>query len=269
MSAALASLPAPLFRCATPGEAAGTRPPWALCVALAVGLHAVAIGVALRIPVAPPKVEVTPPEIVFFAALPPPPASTGPKAAQTPAPTPPRRQARRTVKPTFQAPAAEPAIAKPRVAPPSLADPPDAAPELAEPPSLAEPAPLPGATALTTEGSSQPPGVLGGVAGGVSGASAEGVQDVRSVRQPPGLLEQVRPRYPETARLSHVEGSVLVRVVIGIDGRVERAQVVRSVPMLDEAALTAVRQWRFSPALGNAGTPVRVRVDIPLRFSLR
>jgi len=55
------------------------------------------------------------------------------------------------------------------------------------------------------------------------------------------------------------------------DGRIEpeHTRVVRSVPALDAAALSAVGQWRFTPALGHQGRPVRVIVEIPVNFSLK
>jgi len=91
------------------------------------------------------------------------------------------------------------------------------------------------------------------------------------VARAPGVLKQVPPRYPRAARSDGVEGLVLVRVIIGVDGRIEPGsmQVIRSVAALDEAALAAVSQWRFSPALGHQGRPVRVIVEIPIQFSLK
>ena len=66
-------------------------------------------------------------------------------------------------------------------------------------------------------------------------------------------------------------GVVLVRAILGVDGRVEAQtlKVLRSIPALDEAAMEAVRQWRFTPAIGRGGHPVRVMFDVPVQFSLR
>ena len=60
-------------------------------------------------------------------------------------------------------------------------------------------------------------------------------------------------------------------VVLGRQGRVEpeHTRIIRSVPELDAAAVSAVSQWRFSPAIGRQGRPVRVIVEIPVQFSLK
>jgi protein TonB len=127
-------------------------------------------------------------------------------------------------------------------------------------------------------------GTMGAVlAGLVNSAAKEGVGtglgvvsggeavDLKQVSRPPAVLEQVVPRYPRQARSQGIEGLVLVRIIIGTDGRVEpeHTRIIRSVPELDAAAMAAVRQWRFSPAIGRHGRPVRVIVEIPVQFSLR
>jgi protein TonB len=85
------------------------------------------------------------------------------------------------------------------------------------------------------------------------------------------VLQQIRPHYPRTARSDGIEGLVLVRDIIGVDGRIEpdSTRIIRSVPALDAAAVSAVSQWRFAPALGRQGHPVRVIVEIPVQFSLK
>jgi protein TonB len=95
--------------------------------------------------------------------------------------------------------------------------------------------------------------------------------DLKQVTRPPVVLEQVQPRYPRQARSLGVEGLVLVRIIIGTDGRVEpeHTRVIRSVPALDAAAVSAVSQWRFSPAIGLHGRTVRVIIDVPVQFSLK
>jgi len=65
--------------------------------------------------------------------------------------------------------------------------------------------------------------------------------------KPPAKIHDVRPEYPEEARQARVEGVVIVQVTIDTDGNVAAAKVLRSVPMLDQAALDAVYQWRFEP----------------------
>ena len=94
---------------------------------------------------------------------------------------------------------------------------------------------------------------------------------LKQVARLPQLVEQVRPRYPRSARSQGIVGVVLVRAILGVDGRVEEQtlKVLRSIPALDEAAVEAVRQWRFTPAIGREGRPVRVMFDVPVQFSLR
>jgi protein TonB len=102
-------------------------------------------------------------------------------------------------------------------------------------------------------------------------ADSDGVLDLRQVARAPAVLAQVKPDYPREARWKHLEGLVVVRVVIGTDGLVDRSRtrVVRSIAELDAAAIAALEQWRFSPAIGHSGQPVRVVIDVPVRFSLR
>lgn len=86
--------------------------------------------------------------------------------------------------------------------------------------------------------------------------------------EPPALISLPAPVYPEMARLAGVEGTVMILVLVGKDGRVHEATIVSSLPMLDEAALQAARGAVFRPAL-QQHKPVAVRVQIPMRFSLR
>lgn len=84
----------------------------------------------------------------------------------------------------------------------------------------------------------------------------------------PRTLERVPPVYPEQARRAGIEGTVTVNALIGRDGLVKDTRVSRSIPPLDEAALAAVRKWRFSPARAH-DKPVAVWVAVPVRFALR
>lgn len=86
---------------------------------------------------------------------------------------------------------------------------------------------------------------------------------------PPSLLVRVEPAYPRVARAAGIEGRVVLRAVVGIDGSVERVQVVSSPhPLLAEAAEEAVMQWRYRPA-GWQGRPVRVWFTVRVDFVLR
>lgn len=79
----------------------------------------------------------------------------------------------------------------------------------------------------------------------------------------PEAISKVPPSYPEVGH--DIEGTVLVQALVGTDGRIKDTMVVKSVPMLDEAAVTAVRQWVFKPAMAK-GKPVAVWVAVPVRF---
>lgn len=112
-------------------------------------------------------------------------------------------------------------------------------------------------------------GGLGGGPGG--GGFGDGIVDVRDAVTPPSVRQQKAPEYPRVAKRRGIEGTVLLRLVLDKDGKVEteHTRVLRSVPELDEAAIRAVSQWRFSPALDGKGQPLRVALQLPLRFTLR
>jgi TonB family protein len=82
---------------------------------------------------------------------------------------------------------------------------------------------------------------------------------------------QVKPRYPESARRRGIEGTVLLKMRITAQGRVEDVQVVRSAgyPELDESAIEAVRRWRFEPARRNGAPVAEDAVLLPVVFQLQ
>jgi protein TonB len=84
---------------------------------------------------------------------------------------------------------------------------------------------------------------------------------------PPEAIERVAPVYPDSARAAGIEGTVIVRALVSSEGRVMRVQVMTSVPGLDDAALTAVKQWRFKPATSD-GKPRATGVNVPVTFHL-
>ena len=85
--------------------------------------------------------------------------------------------------------------------------------------------------------------------------------------QPPQKTVHVAPIYPAIARQSRVRGVVILEALIGEDGTVRDLRVLRSVALLDEAAVEAVRQWRFTPTLLN-GEPVPVVMTVTVAFEL-
>ena len=84
----------------------------------------------------------------------------------------------------------------------------------------------------------------------------------------PKILLRVSPIYPEFAKLARVSGRVILEAIIDAQGRVQDVKVISSVKLLDQAAIDAVRQWRYSPTLLN-GTPVSVILTVMVTFSLR
>ncbi len=86
--------------------------------------------------------------------------------------------------------------------------------------------------------------------------------------RPPRKVTDVAPVYPPLARAAGVQGIVILEAVIGEDGGVRDVRVLRSKQLLDEAAMDAVRQWRFTPTLLN-GEPVPVVMTITVAFKLR
>ena len=86
--------------------------------------------------------------------------------------------------------------------------------------------------------------------------------------RPPARVRDAAPIYPAIAQQAHVSGTVIIEAMIDVDGRVRSARVLRSIPLLDEAALAAVRQWEYTPTLLN-GTPVAVIMTVTVTFQLR
>jgi len=84
--------------------------------------------------------------------------------------------------------------------------------------------------------------------------------------QAPLKIKNVEPVYPATAQSARVAGVVTIEATIGPDGKVIDAKVVRSIPLLDQAALDAVRQWEYRPTLLN-GVPVPVLVTVTINFT--
>lgn len=85
--------------------------------------------------------------------------------------------------------------------------------------------------------------------------------------RPPRKVYDVSPTYPQDARLAGVQGVVILDVVIGKDGTVIELEVERSVSLLDQAAIDAVRQWRFEVSQLN-GEPIEVAMIVTVNFQL-
>jgi periplasmic protein TonB len=154
---------------------------------------------------------------------------------------------------------------------------------------------IPSALHTTQEASSAPvvtpSGVVGGVPGGVVGGIPEGelsdllrskgtapvlastIAPAPKRRRVPAriaeanLVYDVAPKYPPEAGRERIEGTVVLMAVIGKDGTVRDVQVESGLPLLAQAAIEAVKQWRYRPYLLN-GQPVEIDSQITINFNL-
>jgi TonB family protein len=85
--------------------------------------------------------------------------------------------------------------------------------------------------------------------------------------QPPKKIKHVDPVYPAIAQTSRVEGVVILELTVAEDGTVRDVRVLRSIPLLDQAAVDAVRQWEFTPTLLN-GVPQSIIYTVTVTFQL-
>lgn len=117
----------------------------------------------------------------------------------------------------------------------------------------------------TGMGEGKGPGIGDGEGGGTGG----GPYRPGSGITPPGLLREVKPQYTEEARRLGLEGDVVLEIVVRADGTVGHMTLVQRLGSgLDQRAMEAVRQWRFSPAR-RFGTPVDVLVEVAVEFKMR
>jgi protein TonB len=120
-------------------------------------------------------------------------------------------------------------------------------------------------------------GIVGGLLGGgtsdrpggiaASGSASGPVQAGRDVK-PPRKIRDAKPIFPQAALEARAWGVVILEIIIGTDGKVQDTTVLRSIPLLDGAAVTAVRQWEFTPTLLN-GLPVPVLMTVTVNFSIQ
>ena len=108
------------------------------------------------------------------------------------------------------------------------------------------------------------------VAVGSGGERAGGAQEplpVGGAVKMPMKVADARPTYPTIAKESRTTGIVELEIVIGVRGDVEQVRITKSVPLLDQAAIAAVRRWKYAPTIVN-GAAVPVRVPVSIAFSL-
>jgi periplasmic protein TonB len=129
-------------------------------------------------------------------------------------------------------------------------------------------------------------GVMGGVVGGVPGGQVGGVigSIVGSTAAPPkmatpqklrvssgvaegNLLRKIEPQYPPMAKVAHIQGDVLLAATISKSGVIENLHVVSGHPILAQAAMDAVKQWKYKPYLLN-GEPVEVETTVKVTFHM-
>jgi protein TonB len=226
-----------------PSAGVGSRKWYAL--PLSVLVHSLVIAAAVIVPLMAADVLPVPPAMMAFV---------------TPAPPPP--------------PPPPPAPAAAAAARPVMAVNPDVPP--VEAPTGVRPE-----TGLEPEAAAGK-GVEGGLPDGVQGSILHGLPEAPPPPPPaptapiristgirtPTKLRDVPPVYPPLALSARVDGIVILEAVIGTDGRVTQARVLRSIPLLDQAALEAVRQWVYTPTLLN-GVPVPVLMTVTVTFTLR
>jgi protein TonB len=115
-------------------------------------------------------------------------------------------------------------------------------------------------------------GVPGGVVGGVVGGLPDAPPPQQAVRvggniKEPKKLKNVNPTYPDIAKQARVQGVVILECTISPQGKVTDVKVLRGIPLLDDAAREAVRQWVYTPTLLN-GVPVPVIMTVTVNFKL-
>ncbi len=120
-------------------------------------------------------------------------------------------------------------------------------------------------------------GVEGGVAGGVVGGVVGGLPEAPPpVQEPvrvggqikePKKIKNVNPTYPDIARQARVQGVVILECVISPQGAVTTCKILRGIPLLNDSALEAVKQWTYTPTLLN-GVPVPVIMTVTVNFKL-
>lgn len=116
-------------------------------------------------------------------------------------------------------------------------------------------------------------GVPGGVVGGVVGGLPDAPPPVQAVRvggqiKEPKKVKNVEPVYPDIAKQARVQGIVILECTISPQGRVTDVKVLRGIPLLNESAVAAVKQWVYSPTLLN-GVPVPVIMTVTVNFRLQ
>jgi protein TonB len=199
---------------------------------------------------------------------------SAPAPPPPPPPAPPKAAATRVEKPKVKMETTEPKFTAPMEVPPKIDDPGvDVGSDMGV--AGGEPGGVEGGVQGGTVG-----GVVGGVLGGVPEPEAtpppppptqapapKGPVRVGGQIKEPSKIRNVAPAYPDIAKQARVQGVVVLEAVISPSGEVTNVRVLRGVPLLNDAAAAAVRQWRYTPTTLN-GQPVAVVMTVTVNFRL-
>jgi len=174
-----------------------------------------------------------------------------PDTAIPPEPPPPPPSTRREPEPRPN-PDAAPTEAPDRIAPEPVIP-----PDVADPVEIGVPGGVPGGSFVSGETPPAPP---------PPSVPQEPVLVGGNVR-PPVKVRHVAPVYPTIAQSARVQGTVILQAIIAPDGKVQDVKVLHSIPLLDQAAIDAVRQWQYSATLLN-DVPVAVIMTVTVTFTL-
>ncbi len=216
-------------------------------------------GGGLKIPTSPPKAErkAPAPKKVSSPVPPPRPYRPPPRPVTRPEVTPPPPTPPPVVAPVVSVPAEEREVPGVVEAPPL---PPQAAPS---------PGPGTGGGVGPGQGTGLGEGDGAGIGAGSGGGTGGGPFRPGAGIEPPQLVREIRPLYTDEARRRAVEGDVVLEIVVRRDGSVGDIRLVRPLGSgLDQRAIAAVRQWRFTPAR-RLGSAVDVLVEVAVGFTLR
>ena len=139
--------------------------------------------------------------------------------------------------------------------------------ESSAPPAMA------GVSGMEGMGGGTPGGVMGGILGGIGSgpaivkAAPPKKLSISSGVMAGNLLQKTVPQYPAIAKAARIQGTVVLQATISKAGGIENLRVVSGPPMLQQAAMDAVRSWRYKPYLLN-GDPVEVETTVNVVFNL-
>jgi protein TonB len=215
---------------------------------VSIAVHLVTLVALFVIPLAAPVVLTVPssplPPYIRAAAIPPPPAPPPPATAS-------------------HVPPSAPASAAPIVAPAAIVpevERPIAPSAITDPFGVSNTPIDTGALGLVTKSIEMPPPP--------PAPRPAGPVRLAELLVAPRKLVDVRPVYPDIARSARVEGTVILDAVLDRRGRVSQVRVTKSSPLLDQAAIAAVRQWQYSPSMLH-GQPVEVLMTVTITFKLQ